>query len=257
MRKFLCLVMLFVLVFTLSSCFKDEETDIRDALKISAWMIGEKYEGHGYFTYGTGEHYGRSTWIPDDGGEEMFHSEIFAYDELEVGVPRTLKMGYMPENEKTIYNLRLDFVFNGVIEVSVDKELGNPNIYLNFSSNDSVISGIEELSVNILPLGKFDIGGGAISQDTILGEEYYLNVRTQYLDGRPAVTAKIKLTPIKDAEYEVNRRKESDHLFYSNNDPLTRFVAVELVSYEYADRYDLAREYIPITLPVTESEQGE
>ncbi len=81
-----------------------------------------------------------------------------------------------------------------------------------------------------------------IKSDTIAGKEYTLYARAYGMDGKLMVSAELKLVTLEDEYYpyeEVIKNRWGYSEMTSVGDVLTRFVSVELVSYEYSDMYKL------------------
>nr|MBQ4318762.1 hypothetical protein [Clostridia bacterium] len=126
--------------------------------------------------------------------------------------------------------------FDGVIEVSVDEE-GCEYIHLNMTANDEKAARIQQMYVNLCPLGIDEHYGLNISPDTALGYDYYLTVNTQTLLGKPMVKAHLKLSTLPDPYYPQEETYSEKYSRYPPDVVRTRLMSVELLSYEYSDVY--------------------
>jgi len=243
MRKFLCLVMLLVFVFTLPSCIVDEEeVDIDDALKVSAWLFNSALDGTGYLTY---ENYGSGAWQYYDSDKVLDYrhrKQMYVYEPLELNAPRMMMpIGYdPPDDSMQLYNVNFFIEFDGIIEAELSDE-GNQNIFMSLKTDTEDEVKVGKMQVLLCPVGKDKPSGTMlILADTLVGCEYYINIKTFKLDGTPVITAKVKLTTVPDEGYPQEETYYEKHNtvtrnVYGNEDERTRLVTIELVSYEYND----------------------
>ena len=224
---------------------EEDKVDIKDELKISAYLLNENLEGNGYWAYSEDLQYkNHGYWVSDD--ERQYEDdEVFTLERLEVGEVRTLApLCYFPTN-----NLTLFFEFEGTIEVSCS--LDNNTIRLahcleyplepwmsEFSkltySND--IRTRAPFALEVYPIGKFTNGQELQFPYTLTDREYYIDVRAYTEDDRLLVTAKIKLVALDDEHFPS---EQFSNWVFAANEEKTRFLTIELVSYEYSDVYKL------------------
>ena len=76
---------------------------------------------------------------------------------------------------------------------------------------------------------------------TLVGETYYINVRTYDHEGTQIITAKLKLTAIEDPDEEYGRMEKV--MFYGDGEDVSRFMTIELIEYDYSDVYKLDEYY--------------
>ena len=132
--------------------------------------------------------------------------------------------------------------------------LGKDSVYFKLMSDIDLTNWIEEnsihtnapITINICPVGKelFLEGTQQLGiRDTLPDNEYRLYVRAYEYDGTLAVTAEIKLAVLPDEQYpwyEIYEDRYGE--LYSAGEKRSRFLSVELVSYEYSDLYKLMDE---------------
>lgn len=264
MKKFLTFIIFLLIVCTAcsnSDSSEEQNFNISEALKIKTWLLDEELEGKGHWGYidpstrtTPHEDDGNGYWIPNDGEAEVANDDVFVYEELEVGVPRTMApMSMHMFREKGSYigysNLNIEIDFEGFVEVE-KIEPNDSSIRLMFSYSDNGSSPIAADSIkvnsptiiNLCPVGKITYtegaGGLLITTDTLVDKEYTIQIRTYFDDGSPAVTAELKLTSIPDPEYPWQTVHEGHYgEMYKTNEKRTRFCKIELLSYSYSDMY--------------------
>ena len=251
MRRWCIAVMLAMCVGALFSC-SDEREDLNvrmaDSLKITAYVLNSDLEGKGYWKYdGTHEHKNRGYWVSDD-GKEHADDEVFVKERLELGKPRILApFGYDYQE-----NLNIWLDSDGVIEVDTDPlnddrihlaySLDNPdNPTLGHRTEANAFRALAPTAVNVCPIGRYHAGERLVTSETLVGETYYINVRTYDLEGTQIITAKLKLTAIEDPDEEY--KHQSGGLFYGEGEDVSRFMTIELVEYDYSDVYKLDEYY--------------
>ena len=247
------LILSAVLALTMSfaACSNEREdlgAKMTDSLKITAYVLNSDLEGKGYWKYdGTHEHKNRGYWVSDD-GKEYDDAEVFVKERLELGKPRILApFGYDYQE-----NLNIWLDSDGVIEVDTDPldddrihlaySLDNPdNPTLGHRTETNAFRALAPTAINVCPLGRFFEGPGLVTSDTLVGETYYINVRTYDSDGTQIITAKLKLTAIEDPDEEYKRMERE--MFYGDGENVSRFMTIELIEYDYSDVYKLDEYY--------------
>ena len=247
------LILSAVLALTMSfaACSNEREdlgAKMTDSLKITAYVLNSDLEGKGYWKYdGTHEHKNRGYWVSDD-GKEYDDAEVFVKERLELGKPRILApFGYDYQE-----NLNIWLDSDGVIEVDTDPldddrihlaySLDNPdNPTLGHRTEANAFRALAPTAVNVCPLGRFFEGPRLVTSDTLVGETYYINVRTYDSDGTQIITAKLKLTAIEDPDEEYKRMERE--MFYGDGENVSRFMTIELIEYDYSDVYKLDEYY--------------
>ncbi len=260
MKKILLLLLLILFVCTscVTSTAEPEETvPIEEMLKIRTWLLDEELEGKGRWGYISHEERtfpykadGDGYWIPDDGVTQVDNEDVFVFEELEVGVPRTMApmtMSMAREGRDGInyYNLILHIDFEGIVEV-VKIEPNDSSIRLAYSLNSPIIEGATAkrngpCTINVCPVGKVVVSGSTkhlVARNTLVDKEYTLQIRCCAWDGTPVVTADVKITSIPDPEYpwQTDSRGHYGEL-YQVGEERTRFCTIELLSYEYNEMY--------------------
>lgn len=254
-------VLALLMVCTSCSGNKNQEpVNMDELMKVSAWLLDDELEGTGRWGYISPEEKtyprkadGDGYWIPDDGVTQVANEDVFEYESLEVGVPRTMApMSMHMARDKgdgiNYTNLNLFIDFDGIVKVR-KLEPDDSSIRLRYSLNGPPV-GAEEISltgpcgINICPVGKVlvteGVGDSLVSSDTLTGKEYTLEIQGCSMGGEPIVTAVVKLTAIEDPEYPwqtVHANHYTEH--HRANEERTRFCSVELVSYTYSEMYIL------------------
>lgn len=263
--KIVFLVFLLLLVCTSCSGSENQEpVDMNEVLKIRTWLLDEELEGAGRWGYISLEEQmqdmsladvGGGYWIPDDENMQVKNDDVFVYETLELGVPRTmapLSMHMKRDNRDAIHytNLVLDIEFEGLVKI-VKIEPNDSSIQLRYSVNGSkmesdAISMQAPCNVEIYPFGKLvasEKWGFFSSRDTIVGKEYILQIQGCSMSGDPIVTAEVKLTAIPDPEYPWETVHEGEYIeLYNKGEERTRFCSIELLSYTYSEMYILRGE---------------
>ena len=230
-----------MLALTLCGCGSvEEEESITDALKISAWVMEDGLWGTGYWefdeTYKT-----QGRWISDDGtvlsGEDVFEKERLEVGEKRVSAP----MGYNSD-----HNLNLWFDFEGIIEV----EKTGPHderLWMCWNLDEpmepwggSLTKGQKirmkaPSAVSLVPVGKFSNADSIRTTFTLPDNEYNLIIRAYDYDETLLITAEIRLTALPDPHFPW---EQFSNWVYSAGEEKTRFLEIELVSYEYSDVYN-------------------
>ncbi len=226
-------------------------------MKISTLVLNPELEGTGYWAYDDSLiGYGTGYWVSDD-GKEIPAEDVFISQELKVGETYTLAPLSYDNRHYRHENINLHFEFDGILEIETENPDSNI-IRLAYSLeepyNPSISNWIEEnsihtnapITINICPVGKelFLEGTQQLGiRDTLPDNEYRLYVRAYEYDGTLAVTAEIKLAVLPDEQYpwyEIYEDRYGE--LYSAGEKRSRFLSVELVSYEYSDLYKLMDE---------------
>jgi hypothetical protein len=255
MKKIIIALLAGIILLSLVSC-ADEETDqnysIKDALKISAWVLDESIEGDvdrgmDWITESTG--------YPVDLVDGVICDDIYALERLNLNKVRKLA----PLNRYG-QNLNILFEFDGIIEVEVSDD------YLQLSYNGNNPSQFEpstnnfyasfkvprEVYVNVCPLAQYyDLSDrkANVRSYARIGSEYYLYVNAYKFDNEetPVIRAKLKLVVLEDKTKQPDsfgiegEDSEYDKVPYKER---SRFLSIEVVSYEYSDMYRLLDEIV-------------
>ena len=257
MKKIIIALLAGIIMLSLNSCTRETEGySIRDALKISAWVIDESIDPAEFY------------WEqPSYGGLHSNHyDEFISFERLKLNEPRiSAPLGYYKNGIHS--NLSIFFEFDGIIEVVSEDE------FIRMSYNDKnptqpglnggipvepivsdtggratrqSISWSRELYVDILPLDKpINTTGLNVSYDAEIGRVYYLTVNAYRFEDANE-------TPIIDSDAPVIMRTKSPVIraelkFEMAEDTAmpagrSRFLLMELISYEYSDIYRLLDE---------------
>lgn len=246
MKKLITLVLLLTMLLCLGSCQDEKVESIRETLKINAWVLDSKLEGRGYWSY-IQKHRAGGEWVFYDSQEKLHEDDVFKYDRLQLNQPRIMApMGY-----KGMYNLNIWLDFDGIVEV--EKENIDDHIRLSYSldspnepwrshmSSDNSFRVHAPTAISICPVGKFHNGSGLILNATLTNREYHIIVKAYELDGTLLVTARLKFVVLNDEGYPY---EEYPNSIYAPNEERSRFVSVELISYEYSDIYKFDEELV-------------
>ena len=117
----------------------------------------------------------------------------------------------------------------------------NSNPTLGHRTEANAFRALAPTAVNVCPLGRFFEGPGLVTSDTLVGETYYINVRTYDHEGTQIITAKLKLTAIEDPDEEYGRMEKV--MFYGDGEDVSRFMTIELIEYDYSDVYKFDEYY--------------
>jgi len=262
MRILKTIMIMFLALLLCASCSGSKTSDpvnMDELLKISTWLLDDELEGTGNWgyidpstrTYPRQED-GDGYWIPDDGVTKVANQDVFEFDRIELGVPRTMapmSMYMTRDNGDHIgySNLNLYIDYDGIAEVK-KLEPNDSTIRLKYSLNGAPIEA-EEISVtgpcviNVCPVGKEVVSEGTqmlVDRDTLTGKEYTLQIQGCTLGGNPVITAVVKLTSIPDPEYPwetIHAGRYGE--FRRSYEERTRFCSIELISYTYSEMYIL------------------
>ena len=247
MKRLLAMLISSVLLVSCGEYEPEEnKVDIKEELKISAYLLGEEFEGNGYWAYSEDrkQYPNFGYWVSDD-GREYDDDEVFALEELEVGEVRTLApLGYNSTHNITLW-IECDDIIEFTSEqaedytVQVSYSLKDPDepLLTNWTTADNFrMRG--PAAVSICPIGKFTQSDRVVTQVTLTGKEYDFTVRTYSEDNSLIITAKLRLTVLEDEAYP-NGEDAFRLSIFSPNEVLSRFLSIELVSYEYSDIYKL------------------
>ena len=264
MKKAILFLLMLLMILTACSGNKpQEEVSMEDMMKISAWLLDDELEGTGKWGYidpstrsFPRKEDGNGYWIPDDGVTEVENEDVFEYDALEVGVPRTMApmtfyMTRSDGNHIGYSNLNLRIDFDGIVKIKkVDPT--DSSLRFRYTLNGPPIEADESVQltgpchIEVCPVGRVVVTEGRrtlIAQDTPVGDEYVFEIQGCSLGGDPIVTATLKLTTIPDPEYPwQNIVKGGYGELRQSNEERTRFCSIELVSYTYSEMYILAGE---------------
>ena len=228
MMKLLLIVILCLNIVSCGEYEPEDVVDIRDELKISAYLLGEEFEDNGYWAYSEDMQYPNFGYWVSDNERQYDDDEVFALEELEVGEVRTLApLGY-----NRMHNLNLFVDFEGYIEVETEP-IDDERIRLAYSldyptepwrgnkTQENSFRVRAPAAIEAYPIGKFTAAEALIQTFTL----------TEKL-----VTAKIKLVALDDEHFPS---EQFSNWVFAANEEKTRFLTIELVSYEYSDVYKL------------------
>ena len=233
----LLLVSIISTVISINSCEnknQDYTYSIKDALKISAWVLDESRDENGYWIEDT-EYINRSFWFENDGTiidsaeDDVFVEEPLKLNDVRIMVP----MGHFTPD------INIYCEFDGIIEADTDDEYirlanrSNPNDTIMEHKN---VRQPYKLHVEVCPLDRYysPLETYVMLSSTKLGKEYSLNINAYRFDNEesPIIRAKLKFVVLED-------KSSPDSPDYAELSPkgYSRFLSVELVSYEYSDSY--------------------
>ena len=242
MKKVILALLTVIILLSLSSCkTKDFEYDynIKDALKISAWVFDES-RGEEYFVYDA---------VSKD-YDYNYDESLYVYEQLKMNEVKILPPNTFYGAIRDLVNLNMFFEFNGIIEVispNKDVQLSCSNSLNPFTTDttgtDRRFYGFEvklpkEGFIAINPLGSNRGQTATFTYKEVeqlphkVGREYYLTINTYKLadETLPVITACLKIV-------ELDDKRDSF-------DETTACFSVELVSYEYSDIYKMMYEIV-------------
>ena len=240
MKKMLAMLLATLLCATCACGEEEDEVKMADALKISAWVMEDGLWGTGYWEFDeTYKTQGRG--ISDD-GTVLSGEDVFEKERLEVGKKRvSAPMGYNYD-----HNLNLWFDFEGFIEV----EKAGPHderLWMCWNLDEPMepwagstltkgqkIRMTAPAGVSLVPVGKFSNADSIRTTFTLPDNEYNLIIRAYDYDETLLITAEIRLTALPDPHFPWEKFST---WVYSSGEEKTRFLEIELVSYEYSDVY--------------------
>lgn len=244
MKKIILAMFAIIIILNISSCKteyqEDEIHSINDALKISAWVLNEDLDENGSWTIY--ENIRGGSWTESDG--RIFDSnedDIFALERLKLNEVRTMA----PFNFMEMYNLNIHIEYDGMIGVESEDEYirlmysGKPPTewsgWLEGSNNMP-----SSLYVNICPLDEYPSGIGVRNDIQRTKREYYLNVNAYKSVGAaieelPTIRARLKLVVLEDKGLPSKHDSLGNYVGVE----MSRFMSIELVSYEYSDIYKI------------------
>lgn len=259
MKNSRIILALILIITTLTACRSadsDEPVNMDELMKIRTWMIDKDLEGTGHWGYTEDNDSGNGYWISDDGVTEVANEDVFVYEALEVGVPRTmapLSFHMRRKGKKSISyaNLIFNIDYDGIVKVEKiepnDSSIQLRHALGSMAVKEDSFSIQGPCTVEVYPIGKIiasesdnSSSNFIVDRDTVAGKEYTIQIQACSQAGDPVVTAKIKLTTISDPEYPwqtVNAGKYDKYVEYGEE--RTRFCTVELLSYTYSEMYIL------------------
>jgi len=230
MKKIIILFLAIILV-SINSCMAREiEYGIKDALRISAWVVDKSKE----------EDYWR---ILDENINQIVEHEDFLLEQLELNKIRIMA----PLSWLDMPNLNIFFEFEGVIGVETEGEY----IQLSYNEKNPSQPGMGPYGnfkwplavyANVCPLDEYSLGGEAIVRNTAkIGCEYYLNISAYRFGNEetPIIRAQLKLVVVED-----KISSDDEDIFRVPFKERSRFLSIELVSYEYSDVYRILDEIV-------------
>ena len=181
-------------------------------------------------------------WHTDDG--KVYETEdVFALEALEVGEVRTLApLGFAGCNINILFDCDDVIEFETIpsdddtlqVAYSLEKPkspgIGHWIVEHNFRMRGPA-------AVNICPIGYPIYSTELVTETTLENREYNFRVRTYNESNELLVTAELRLISVEDKGLPYDY---TNSIFsYTANHDLTRFLTIELVSYEYSDVYKL------------------
>ena len=244
MKRLLAMLILSVLLVSCGEYEPEEnKVDIKDELKISAYLLNEDLEDSGYWAYSEDMQYKNFGYWVSDNERQYDDDEVFALEELEVGEVRTLApLGY-----NRMHNLNLFVDFEGYIEVETEP-IDDERIRLAYSldyptepwrgnkTQENSFRVRAPAAIEAYPIGKFTAAEALIQTFTLTEKEYNITIKAYDDGGDLLVTAKIKLVALDDEHFPS---EQFSNWVFAANEEKTRFMSIELVSYEYSDIYKL------------------
>ena len=244
MKRLLAMLILSVLLVSCGEYVPEEnKVDIKDELKISAYLLGEEFEDNDYWAYSEDLQYPNFGYWVSDNERQYDDDEVFALEELEVGEVRTLApLGY-----NRMHNLNLFVDFEGYIEVETEP-IDDERIRLAYSldyptepwrgnkTQENSFRVRAPAAIEAYPIGKFTAAEALIQTFTLTEKEYNITIKAYDDGGDLLVTAKIKLVALDDEHFPS---EQFSNWVFAANEEKTRFLTIELVSYEYSDVYKL------------------
>jgi hypothetical protein len=221
---------------------------IRDALKISAWVLNENIDNNGYWTddEDIALIIGHGYWT-ENGGRIISSDDedVFVLDQLKLHEVRTMA----PLSYMTMQNINIFVEFDGVIGVETEDEY----IELSYSAKTPSapmggggghfygnIKMPFEVTANVCPLDEYSLtASGKVRNTAKIGNEYYLSVNAYEFGNEqtPIIRAQLELAVIEDKTLPPGQ-----DFFGLPRDKSSRFLSIELISYDYSDRYRLIDE---------------
>jgi len=236
MKKIIIVLLACIFLLNFNSCAdKNTSYSIKNALKISTWVLSENIESN-YWEVS-------DRVLTDDGWYNVERDDV-GFEQLKLNEVKIMT----PFNWMNMANLNIFVEFDGVIEVEPEDK------YITVSYNDKNPSqpGMGSsgnvkvpyaVYVNVCPLVEIDLAGGIhnIRNDIKKTDrEYYLNVNAYNFGNEetPVIRARLKLVVLEDKTIPLNYDSSG---FYVGEER-SRFLSIELISYEYSDRYKLLDE---------------
>ena len=220
MKNTRIILALILIITTLTSCRNadsDEPVNMDELMKIRIWMLDKDLEGKGRWGYTEDIDNGYGYWISDDGVTEVANDDVFVYEALEVGVPRTmapLSFHMRREGKKAISyaNLIFNIDYDGIVKVEKiepnDSSIQLRHALGSIAVKEDSFSIQGPCTVEVYPIGKVSASASdnsssnfIVDRDTVAGKEYTIQIQACSLAGDPVVTATIKLTTISAPEY--------------------------------------------------------
>jgi len=233
MKKIIMAFIAGIIMLSFNSCTaKDQEYSytIKDALKISAWVVDENFD--------------INDWVTDEEYGAVVERDYVNLERLKLNKVRTMA----PLCYRDMLNLNIFFEFDGIIEVSTDDECirldynnKNPTQPGKGGAGDTILESVRwplELYVNVCPLDKYTSATALVRSTAKIGKEYYLNVNAYRFDNEetPVIRAQLKLVVLEDKAL-FNIEDDNVDFFGLLPKERSRFFSIELISYEYSDVY--------------------
>jgi len=249
MKKIIIVLFAVIILLSFSSCADENAIyTIKDALKISAWVLNENIDANGYWTNdeSTALIVGHGYWTENSTGRIITtdDDDVFVLDRLKLNEARIMA----PLSYFTMSNINIFIEFDGIIGVEADKKyIQLAYLDENFNAPEGGIYGNFKYPLavyaNVCPKDEYTVGTHLKRSTAHVGKEYYLDVNAYDFGNEesPVIRARLKLAVIEDKGITLD---EKDNIFGIPYDKQSRFLSIELVSYEYSDRYRLIDEML-------------
>ena len=246
MKKVIIVLLVGIFLVSFSSCARDTEGySMRDALKISTWVLNKSFEDTGYWTQDDNDG-GGGHWISYENDRQAIDkNDVFIFERLKINEIRTLA----PLHYTDMLHINIFFEFDGIIEVETEDKYiyltydeKNPDQPLLRSGDPTEVEGSfrwpRKLCINFCPLDEYSgmAKGLTARSHTQIGREYHLNVNAYTFQNEksPAIMAVLKLVVLEDKGVPLDYYDKTFGVPYGE---ASRFLSIEIISYEYSDRY--------------------
>lgn len=235
-----------MILLNLFSCMNEESEKVTEALKISTWVMDKNFEDTGYWISDDSIRQ-NGYWVSNESDDQIPNDDVFKFETLQLNEVRVMApLCYMK-----MPNLNILFEFDGIIELE-SEDPNDKRIQLAYNYDSPTEPKIDfetmafgkvrakaPINFNIYPLGKDINQTGIIDRDTIVDQEYYLNINAYKHDGTLLITAKLKLVVLEDKEYLPEQYSKLYSNIDASSEERSRFLSIELILYEYSDIYKL------------------
>lgn len=201
MKNTRIILALILIITTLTSCRSadsNEPVNMDELMKIRTWMLDKDLEGKGRWAYdndNSPENFdsGNGYWISDDGVTEVANEDVFVYEALEVGVPRTmapLSFHMIRKGKKAISyaNLIFNTDYDGIVKVEKiepnDSSIQLRHALGSIAVKEDSFSIQGPCTVEVYPIGKVmasesdnSSSNFIVDRDTVAGKEYTIQIQ--------------------------------------------------------------------------------